>query len=145
MPRAAILLATLLVGCDDEPAVAPDLSTPDLAPPPLLPNDKVDILFVIDDSPSTRPKQDELRQKFPVLIYALETGAPGWYHIGVVGTDLGAAQTTAIGNCKPGGLGAKLQTPTTARAHAAGCQGLTGDLKFIDWNLIDGTNNLPPG
>src|SRR5678810_1237615 len=80
---------------------------------------KVDILFVIDDSPSMTPKQNELKNRFPDLIKVLDDfgamGNPAWYHIGVVTSDLGAGPTTPTSNCRPGGLGAKLQN--LGRAH----------------------------
>src|SRR2546421_11412665 len=73
---------------------------------------KVDILFVIDDSPSMTPKQDQLKKRFPLLVKVLEDfaakGNPAWYHIGVVTSDLGAAMSTASSNCKAGGLGGRL-------------------------------------
>src|SRR5262252_3326218 len=48
---------------------------------------KVDLIFMIDNSPSMAPKQMELKARFPQLIQILEQfGAttPADYHIGVV-------------------------------------------------------------
>jgi hypothetical protein len=108
--------------------------------------DKVDILFMVDDSPSMTPKQTELQARFPELIKALDDmaagGSPVDYHIGVVTSDLGAGPTP-YGGCTPGGLGAKLQP--IGRGHLANCQPPTGGLNFIDYNQITGTNNLPTG
>jgi hypothetical protein len=107
--------------------------------------DKVDILFMVDDSPSTTPKQAELQARFPELIKVLDqmgaTGNPIDYHIGVVTSDLGAGPTP-FGNCTPGGLGAKLQS--LGRAHGAACAPPIG-ANFIEYNQLSGENNLPTG
>src|SRR3954469_7751287 len=74
---------------------------------------KVDILFVIDDSPSMSPKQAELRARFPELIKILDDfgkANPAHYHIGVATTDMGAGPfNLGNGQCRPGGKGGKLQ------------------------------------
>jgi hypothetical protein len=107
---------------------------------------KVDILFMIDDSMSMQPKQQALQMRFPDLIKVLDDfaakGTPAWYHIGVVTSDLGSAQSRD-GGCTPGGLGAKLQS--LGRAHGPGCAPPTGGVSFIDYNQLDGSNNLPVG
>lgn len=108
---------------------------------------KVDILFVIDDSASMMPKQNELMAQFPLLIQVLDDlgakGQPAWYHIGVVTSDLGAAQFTTISDCTPGGLGARLQA--LGRAHSPYCAPPGNGLNFIDYNQLNGINNLPAG
>jgi hypothetical protein len=107
---------------------------------------KVDLLFMVDDSPSMIPKQQELQNRFPQLIQVLDDfaamGLPAWYHIGVVTSDLGAG-AGINGGCVPGGKGAKLQA--LGVAHGASCQAPTGGLNFIDYNQLNGTNNLPTG
>jgi len=93
---------------------------------------KVDLLFLIDNSPSMAPKQNELRNRFPQLIKALDTfaaqGNPASYHIGVVNSDLGAGPFTLNqGQCHPGGDGAKLQVTPAANAQLpAFATGLNG-------------------
>jgi hypothetical protein len=108
---------------------------------------KVDLLFVIDDSPSMAPKQNELRARFPELIKILDQfgmANPASYHIGVITTDMGAQQyVLGGGQCKPGGRGGKLQA--IGAAAGAGCQGPTGGFNFIDYNQLTKTNNLPAG
>ncbi len=108
---------------------------------------KVDILFMVDDSPSMMPKQAELQARFPDLIKVLDDfgakGNPAWYHIGVVTSNLGAAQSNASSNCQPGGLGAKLQA--LGRAHGPTCAPPGNGLNFIDYNQLAMTNNLPAG
>jgi hypothetical protein len=107
---------------------------------------KVDILFMVDDSPSMDPKQKELQARFPELIKVLDDfaakGTPAWYHIGVVTSDLGAG-AVMNGGCQVGGKGARLQ-PLGA-AHGANCVAPTKGLNFIDYNQLNGTNNLPAG
>ena len=106
---------------------------------------KVDILFLVDDSPSMMPKQAALQARFPDLIKVLDDfgakGNPAWYHIGVVTSDLGSAQSTACPDI--GGTGAKLQP--LGKAHGATCQAPGNGLNFIDYNQLDNTNNLPAG
>ncbi len=108
---------------------------------------KVDILFMIDDSPSMMPKQAALQARFPDLIKVLDDfgakGNPAWYHIGVVTSDLGAAQSTSSSNCQIGGKGAKLQA--LGKAHGPTCVAPGNGLNFIDYNQLNSTNNLPAG
>jgi hypothetical protein len=126
---------------------------------------KVDILFMVDDSPSMSPKQQELIKRFPQLIKVLEDfgakGNPAWYHIGVVSSDLGSGPTAPSPNCKPGGKGAKLNTfnrcpmivtNTDGSQQCSGtpvpCNLGTVDgnpANFINFNQLDGSNNLPAG
>jgi len=114
---------------------------------------KVDILFMIDDSPSMSPKQNELKARFPELIKILDDfgkGNPAWYHIGVVTSDLGAGPfNLGSGQCHPGGKGGKLQA--VGAGADASCMPPTRGLNFIDYNqLMPDANgvpdsNLPPG
>ena len=107
--------------------------------------DKVDILFVIDDSASMAPKQAQLKASFPTFMQAMESATTGHaisFHIGVVTSDLGAAQSTASSNCRTGGLGARLQP--LGRAHPANCRPPMR-VPYIDYNRIDASNNLPAG
>ena len=111
----------------------------------------VDILFMIDNSPSMAPKQAELRARFPSLLKALDTaaqaGRPGSYHIGVVTSDLGAGQFVLGGQCHPGGDGAKLQA--LGKAAPASCMAPTGAVNFLEVDYTTGaatpTTNAPAG
>jgi hypothetical protein len=113
---------------------------------------KVDLLFMIDNSPSMAPKQAELRNRFPQLIKALDTfaaqGNPASYHIGVVNSDLGAGPYTLNqGQCHPGGDGAKLQTAPAASAvlpMGVSCTNfaLSGGAHYIDYNQLNNTTNF---
>jgi hypothetical protein len=64
----------------------------------------VDILFVVDNSPSMDPKQTALAAAFPKMIAALEQlpgGLPD-VHIGVVSSNMGAGNGAMGGNCGAG-------------------------------------------
>lgn len=92
--RASLSLFALLAACDTPPLETIDAS-PDMlervatfpaAPRPL------DLMLVIDDSPSMYDKQVALANAFPQLVQKLESfdgGLPD-LHIGVVSTDLGS-------------------------------------------------------
>jgi hypothetical protein len=78
------------------------------------PKRDVDILFLIDDSPSMTDKQDNLRRNFPTFIRRLEEipgGLPN-VHIGVVTSDLGSGPTRLNDQCYPGGKRGVLRTGT---------------------------------
>ncbi len=65
------------------------------------PEREVDILFLVDNSPSMDPKQTALAKNFPRMIDVLNTlegGLPD-VHIGVVSSDMGAGQEGIGGNC----------------------------------------------
>jgi hypothetical protein len=106
-----------------------------------------DILFVIDNSPSMSPKQAELKSRFSQLADQLDqfatAGNPGHYHIGVITTDLGAAQfTLGGGQCHPGGdKGAMVALGPAADPS---CQPPVNHA-WIDFDQLHGENNLPAG
>jgi hypothetical protein len=61
----------------------------------------VDILFMIDDSPSMQQEQDNLARNFPAFIDELKKipgGIPS-VHIGIISSDLGAGPTPLQGGC----------------------------------------------
>ena len=69
------------------------------------PDREVDILFMIDNSPSMDPKQSALAKNFPKMINVLQTipdGSGGTslpdVHIGVISSDMGAG-SEGFGNC----------------------------------------------
>jgi hypothetical protein len=65
----------------------------------------IDILFLIDDSPSMEDKQVNLRKNFPAFMTELQKipgGLPN-VHIAVVTSDLGAGPTTLNAQCYVGG------------------------------------------
>lgn len=106
------------------------------------PRDKVDILFMVDDSASMEPKQLELKRRFPDLIRKLEeigaSGKRASYHIGVVTSDLEAGQvcgkTRIDGKARKGGA-----------LTIGDCTPLADGKKFIVYDQKSNTNNLPAG
>jgi hypothetical protein len=110
--------------------------------------DNVDVLFMIDNSPSMSPKQAELRARFPELLDVLDQfqaqGSPGHYHLGVVTSDLGAGGfMLGGGQCRPGGDGGRLQAIGAAADPV--CQPPTDGARYIDLDQTNGVSNLPPG
>jgi hypothetical protein len=106
---AAPALPLALWACNSTPLQKPD-------PLPEQQNDQyydvnpvrdVDILFMVDNSPSMKEEQEKVRRNFPVFMEALKKipgGLPN-VHIGVVTSDLGAgSKPLSNGGCpRPGG------------------------------------------
>jgi hypothetical protein len=113
MPKAPSVLLVLLAACDPQsPPVPdpPDTSGIEVVAFPAAPM-PLDLLFVIDDSPSMADKQAALAASFPRLVEQLQSldgGVPD-LHLGVISTDMGvhASATlvpgTAIGSVGNGG------------------------------------------
>jgi hypothetical protein len=144
-----------IVGADDLGMAADLQSARDLALAHgdgglFLPRGKVDILFMVDNSPSMSAKQNLLHQSFPAFATALKDAAalhPASYHIGVVTDDLGAGPYTLNqGQCSPGGFGGKLQSAASPGAMGvpAACSTLAlgGGVRYIDYDQIHGSDNL---
>jgi hypothetical protein len=104
-----LMLALPLASCGGDDCcklpldAANDANDPyvEVARVPVTVNRDVDLLFVIDDSPSMLDKQANLRANFPAFINelnGLEGGLPN-VHIGVVTTDLG---TQGADDAQPG-------------------------------------------
>ncbi|HWU86179.1 MAG TPA: hypothetical protein VN253_02845 [Kofleriaceae bacterium] len=103
---------SLLAGCPDRTIseVNPQQGRVEYKEIPVTLNRNVDILFVIDDSPSMLDKQNNLKSNFPNFIDVLNTiqgGLPD-VHIGAVTSDVGTKATqdgpgTAIGQIGNGG------------------------------------------
>jgi hypothetical protein len=104
---------SLLTGCPDRTIseVTPQQGRVEYKEIPVTLNRNVDILFVVDDSPSMLDKQLNIKNNFPKFIEVLETiqgGLPD-VHIGVVSSDMGskgtqdAAPGPAIGQIGNGG------------------------------------------
>jgi hypothetical protein len=112
--------------------------------------DKVDILFMIDNSVSMGPKQAALNANFPELVTRIQTlatsGAPASFHIGVVDSDLGAGPSTSIPGCQPDGHGGKLHTAAdpTAQNLPAACAAFQLDPmeSFINYDSGTGVSNV---
>ncbi|MSP59616.1 MAG: hypothetical protein EXR72_04600 [Myxococcales bacterium] len=168
---ATRFLATALVllaagGCrtrpwelsDDPPPVDGGLGdrtiSVDLTPPVLTatcrqdnPSNKIDLLFLIDNSRSMAGMQAELRARFPQFIKTFtDLGKVGTFvdlHIGVVTSDYGAGPVPARGcQASPGGQLGRLQA---IGAEAPGsCRAPVG-ASFLIYDTSTGGGNLPPG
>ena len=114
---------------------------------------KVDILFMVDNSLSMAPKQKALPSALPAAHQAARrlrgAGQPGVVshrrrHVGPRRRPCNTA------NCKPGGDGGKLQVmpnPNATYPAPTNCSGfsLTGGVNFLDYNQLTGTNNIGGG
>jgi hypothetical protein len=108
---------------------------------------KVDVLFVVDNSPGMGPKQTSLRQQFPDFIKAIDSlgrTMPLDYHIGVVTSDLGAGQENLNrGQCHPDGDNGRLQ-PLGAGAFAVDPTCVAPSGNYIAYNqMVKDAGGLP--
>ena len=114
----------LLAGCPDRSVSKPDVSQGrvEYKDIPVTVNRDIDILFIVDDSPSMLDKQTNLKANFPNFINVLNTiegGLPN-VHIGVTTSDLGSKGAddaspgpgigTGPGMCSGNGKAGNLQT-----------------------------------
>ncbi len=110
-------------------------------------NNQIDLLFMVDNSPSMAPKQAELRTRFPLLLQALQdnadAGHPAHYHIGVVTSDLGAGMANINGQCRPGGDFGRLQA--IGSAAPATCGAFADGTYYLDLDQVNHLDNLPMG
>jgi hypothetical protein len=117
----------------------------------LVRRDQVDILFMIDNSPSMAPKQAQLRSNFPELVTRIQNlatnGAAASFHIGIIDSDLGAGPYTLNqGQCHPGGNGGRLHTAADPGAanvpDACAAFHLDPIEPFITYESATGATNL---
>ncbi len=117
-------------------------------------HDKVDILFMIDNSSSMDPMQLELRQRFGDFFAAFEALAQkGTYadlHIGVVTSDYGAGDIAGGGcDASPGGQRGLLQTLPSPNAinPPASCRPPADGARYVAYKFgpSSATTNLPNG
>jgi hypothetical protein len=93
MKHLASVAVVLTVGCDPVLPTTPDafLERDEVLSVRATPNRDLDLLFVIDDSPSMADKQAAVRAAFPAFaaqLASLDGGLPN-LHLGVVSTDMG--------------------------------------------------------
>lgn len=142
--------AAPLAGCTDTSVVVGGLQ--EVTALRAIPNRDLDLLFVIDDSPSMSDKQVALAAAFPMMIDVLSSvdgGLPN-IHLGVITTDMGTSSSgsapgaaigqTGTGGCaghgKDGALIANAATPEHFLSDVAGPNGTrvrnyTGDLPSV--------------
>jgi hypothetical protein len=149
--RRIVFACALLGGC-----VAPPLESPPMGGtcnPTLeyseVKRDKVDILFMVDNSASMEAMSMELRARFDQFLKVFsDLAAGGTYadlQIGVVTSDFGAGQGSNGCQASPGGQSGKLQAIGVAADQS--CKAPQG-ANFIKYAYTaDGTNpnNLPQG
>jgi hypothetical protein len=134
LPTHLLLIASTLAldGCLERnlKALNPCLVSGVVATVAVTNIDKVDMLFMVDNSDSMADKQVKLRAQFPRLITVMTTGvkADGTMfppakdlHLGVVTSDMDLPGIQGIQNCGPG-LGDDGLLQSKPSAQVAGCQ-----------------------
>jgi hypothetical protein len=96
----------------------------------IVPVRQLDLLFMVDNSPSMKPKQDKMRAQFPKLIEALrdpyDNSLPD-LRIAILDSDLGAGQSTQCADSANYGDRGRFQM-----RDAAGC-GANGDARWLEY------------
>jgi hypothetical protein len=148
-----LVCVALCAGCYDPPVEKPPTKVESFPTINVSPKNKVDLLFMIDNSPSMAPMQAELQTRFKTFFDAFVAAAAQKKYadlqIGVVTSDFGAAGANkgdgsgcdAFG----GGQGGSLQALGDPMARAANCQAPVG-ASFIKYNFDPAApngNNLP--
>jgi hypothetical protein len=107
--------------------------------------EKIDLLFMVDNSSTMREEQDALRTQFPRLIEALleevDIDHDGTFdylgardvHLGVVSSDLGLPGVPMVDGC--GGLGDGGRLASIANPTVGGCSATVYDPPFISYVL----------
>jgi hypothetical protein len=147
----ARILVTLAVGGCRPQSPGTTAPTPESLTLAVHTTAKLDLLFMIDNSPSMDAMQAELRAHFGDLLTRLSGAAAGHaldLHVGVVTSDYGAGSVSAISagcEASPGGQRGHLQT--IGEEADPSCQAPTG-APYIAYRVAaDGsiTSNLPSG
>lgn len=113
---SSVLLAPAFAACNPTTIVVGELQ--EITSLKAIPNRNLDILFVVDNSPSMIDKQRSLANNFPKMIEVLENldgGLPD-LHIGVITSDMG---TLASGSTTP--------APAIGQVGNGGCAGAGHD------------------
>jgi hypothetical protein len=130
----------LLAGCPDRTIseVNPNQGRVEFKDIPVTVNRDIDILFVIDDSPSMLDKQNNLKANFPNFINVLNTiegGLPN-VHLGVVSSDMG---TKGTNDSAPGpGIGSG---PGSCSGTGKNGNLLTNGTPLVSGTFISDTKN----
>lgn len=147
--RSLLLIPLVVTACDDRAVVVGGLQ--EVAQMKAIPNPDLDLLFVIDDSPSMADKQAALAAAFPRMIDVLaqlDGGLPN-LHIGVVTSDMGTSASSgspgpaigSVGNggCSGRGDDGRLQSTASMTAaylsdvkqNGARVRNFTGELRDV--------------
>ncbi|HEV7557627.1 MAG TPA: hypothetical protein VGO00_19315 [Kofleriaceae bacterium] len=142
---SGILFVSLLAGCPDREIakVTPDQGRVETKDIPVTPRRDIDILFLIDDSPSMADKQNNLAMNFPNFINVLNTiegGLPN-VHIGVTTSDMGTkgAADSAPGPAIGSGPGSCSGSGKNGNLQIYGAPLTAGDVFISDIKNADGT------
>jgi len=152
---ASVLACASLLACNTPDIVVGDLQ--EVTVMRAVPNPDLDLLFVIDNSPSTADKQASLVENFPRFIdrlAQLDGGLPN-LHIGVVTSDMGtqgsavatpgpAFGTIGLGGCAGLGDDGVLRHGPSSRVESfiIDVAGPTGRVRNYDGDLRDEFSNL---
>jgi hypothetical protein len=124
MRFTAVLLLAIVAGCPDRTlSVDPPQSSVEVSK--IIPTtDDIDVLFVIDDSPSTMDKQQVFASNFANFVAALDAfpdGRPN-LHVGVISSSVDLGVAKGAGCPTPSPADGRLQSAP----HVAGCTPPTG-------------------
>lgn len=107
---------------------------------------QLDLVFMIDNSPSMAPKQEKLKVQFPKLIDALKSPGDGSLpdlRVAIIDSDLGTSGAYSMGSCGPnpandnslfGDLG-RFMMP-----NASGCGVTDGSAQWLEYQSGAGVN-----
>lgn len=112
---ATPLVPFLLWACNSHPFESPNPQPQQETDQyfPINPERRLDVLFMIDNSPSMEQEQDNLKRNFPVFMEELNKIPQVDLHIGVISSDLGAGPSGIQGGCgRVGGDRGILQAKT---------------------------------
>jgi hypothetical protein len=146
---AALLLTSACSPPDPTPPDvmpdAPDVQRTQVLTYKAVANPDLDLLFVIDDSPSMTDKQTSLKAAFPMLVAQLSsvTGGVPNLHLGVVSSDMGtkgSAVTAPGGSVGQVGNGGCAGVGKNGLLQTAGATLMNGD-KFVKLDR-SGTRNF---
>ena len=148
---AVPILALPLGACDGSQSPTPppeDGSEAIRSPVGQAARNKVDILFMVDNSLSMEAMARELRNRFgqffTVFDDLVRSGTYADLHIGVVTSDYGAGLGSGI--CGNGGSGQQGLLQGIGADASVGCRGPLGNVNYISYDFAPtGANNLPAG
>lgn len=141
-----VMIGFLLMACLTPPLESPDLITGRVRPVYVPQNirNKVDILFMVDNSASMEPMQAELKARFsqffqPFYLLA-EKGTFADLNVGVVTSDFGANNAPGCTNSGPQGGGDQGKLQAVGKFADVSCQRPVGS-NFIHY--VFGNNGIP--
>ncbi|HEY2899542.1 MAG TPA: vWA domain-containing protein [Polyangia bacterium] len=113
----------MVPACQDHPLSPPDRATSrtEVKLVPINSSNKLDVIFMIDNSDSMAAKQANLTRNFPQFMQQLKMSSSSALdvHIAVISSDLGAGPQALIDSCRPGGDNGAFQH--TARGKGGTC------------------------